>query len=225
MKKNKSVFITRITVVIFVLLFSSNAFSQNWGQLGATIGETIILKKIINNPNLQSVDMRNYIAYVNSGTSSYNSGNYADAVNSYLAAMKIANNTSDYNLKLLYNKYQWAQTLLQDYNNANSMYQAQLRTQQQQQQTQQSTQQSMGGTVYNYSTPSSSSSTTTQSTGKTAHPKRCTQCGGTGRCHLCNGRGVYSPTMSGKEVRCSKCGGNGRCVLCGGSGSLGTEYY
>ena len=62
-----------LLVVLFVL--STNVSAQNiWGQLlnglvqGTSQGLEIgTLKKIINNPNLQSADMRNYLANYRNG--------------------------------------------------------------------------------------------------------------------------------------------------------------
>jgi hypothetical protein len=49
----------------------------------------------------------------------------------------------------------------------------------------------------------------------------CSKCGGTGRCSLCNGRGVRPGGLAGREhdeVMCMRCKRSGKCAICSGSG-------
>lgn len=67
------------------------ACSVNW--------EKVWHWELFENPNLQSQDMRNYIAYVNSGDNCINNAKYADAMSYYKEASNIINRTYDGNLK------------------------------------------------------------------------------------------------------------------------------
>ncbi len=44
-------------------------------------------------------------------------------------------------------------------------------------------------------------------------------CGGTGRCHPCNGTGWMTNTVTGNKTKCTYCGGSGVCSHCRGTGS------
>lgn len=76
-----------------------NVQSQSLGSLFGKLGESVALGAILKNPNLQSQDMRNYIAYVNSGDNCINNAKYADAMSYYKEASNIINRTYDGNLK------------------------------------------------------------------------------------------------------------------------------
>ena len=97
----------KLILLLLIVTFGLKANSQNFGEiLGRSlgqVGEAILLKKIIENPNLQSADMQNYIYYLNSGHQSYNSANYGEAVSYYSKASNIIISTRDQNLLKLYN--------------------------------------------------------------------------------------------------------------------------
>ena len=44
-------------------------------------------------------------------------------------------------------------------------------------------------------------------------------CGGTGRCHPCNGTGLMTNVVTGNKTTCTYCGGSGICSRCRGTGS------
>lgn len=224
-------------IIIFLLVFSFGfpAYSQNIGQLVGQLGETILLKQIIDNPNLQSADMKNYLAFLNAGHNSYNNGKYAEAMSHYSEASKIISSTNDQNLRKLYNNYGWAKVLNDSYNNAYAQYKL---TNPSLPQTGSSNSYSnggyssgsvgtySGGTVNNYSSGTTTSSKT-QKYQKTAHPRKCVKCLGRGTCGMCHGKGTYY-VMAGKNSRtitCPHCSGTGKCQVCMGSGTNGVDYY
>lgn len=43
-------------------------------------------------------------------------------------------------------------------------------------------------------------------------------CGGSGKCHPCNGTGWMTNTVTGNKMKCTYCGGTGTCYLCRGTG-------
>ena len=102
-----------------------NVQSQSLGSLFGKLGESVALGAILKNPNLQSQDMRNYIAYVNSGDNCINNAKYADAMSYYKEASNIINRTYDGNLKKLYFNYGWGDALKQSYDYAYSKYKLQ----------------------------------------------------------------------------------------------------
>ncbi len=63
-----------------LICFPYNVQSQNFESYFAPLGDMVTLGAIIENPNLQSQDMQNYIAYVNSGDNCINNAKYADAM-------------------------------------------------------------------------------------------------------------------------------------------------
>lgn len=193
-----------------LICFPYNVQSQNFESYFAPLGDMVTLGAIIENPNLQSQDMQNYIAYVNSGDNCINNAKYADAMSYYKEASNIINRTYDGNLKKLYFNYGWGDALKQSYDFAYSKYKSQ------QPQTNNSYGDG-GGSYYVPSTPSTgeySNSTTPKS-------RTCNLCHGTGR-------KIKLQYAAGKEKICSECGGikvsaghyHVTCDLCHGSGVL-----
>lgn len=68
-------------------------------------------------------------------------------------------------------------------------------------------------TVYPSYTPYS----TTESE-PTNTKRKCPDCGGTGICSICHGRGYRKNMYSGKEEKCPWCNGTGQCKVCYGKG-------
>lgn len=105
-------------LILLVAIFatSANVNAQNvWGQLlnglvqGASQGlEIRTLNKIINDPSLQSADMKNYLANYRNGDAYMSNGNYKNAAESYAAAWLIGTRTGDACLKKLWTNYGWA---------------------------------------------------------------------------------------------------------------------
>ena len=228
----------KLILLLLIVTFGLKANSQNFGEiLGRSlgqVGEAILLKKIIENPNLQSADMQNYIYYLNSGHQSYNSANYGEEVSYYSKASNIIISTRDQNLLKLYNNYGWGKVLSDSYNNAYAKYKLTNPTVPQNN-TSNSYSSSgyssggssySGGTINNYSS-GSKTSTSSQGYQKTAHPRKCNKCLGRGTCGMCHGSGTYY-VMAGKNsknVTCPHCGGTGKCQICMGSGTNGVDYY
>ena len=68
---------------------------------------------------------------------------------------------------------------------------------------------------------STSNESSTSKTSDNAPNKVCSPCAGTGRCHACNGKGHYQPSIGSPEVKCSSCRQTGVCTLCKGTGKYG----
>lgn len=189
----------KIILFFAMLSFGSQAYSQNWGQLLGQMGEAILLNQIVENPNLQSADMKNYLAYLRAGHSSYNSGDYEEAVSYYTSASKIISATRDQNLLKLYNNYGWGKVLNESYNNAYTKYQATKKQ------------------SYSSSGSSSSSSSIFGGTAGSVQEHKCGVCHATGKCSTCNGTGIS--TNTGRT--CGACGGRRICQTCNGTGVSG----
>ena len=183
--------------------------AQNFGDvlLGILNGvtENMTMEAIVKNPNLQSVDMKNFLAFIKAGHASYNQGKYGDAMSHYNEASKIVAGTSDTNLKKLYLNYGYKAQLAQWYQNAYTQYKL-LNPSVPQTNT----------SVYSATSvvPSTNGTTTTTTT-----PKR--------KCTLCHGTGLKIKEFysSGQRKWCSTCGrevGTGHmhvnCDLCHGTG-------
>lgn len=197
---------TILAIIVCWAFAAQQTSAQNFGQILGQLGEGLTLGAVVKNKKLQSADMKNYVAYVEQGNQYYNAAKYSEAMKSYQAAYQIVANTYDSNLKKLYTSYGWGKTLQENFNNAQTRYNAQHPEIQQQM-----TQCYSGG--YNYTAPATSGTTTT------ATPKTtCRLCGGTGRqiklfysagqttmCYTC---GKEVPTGH-RHVICSLCYGSG----------------
>ena len=185
--------------------------SQSLGSLFGKLGESVALGAILKNPNLQSQDMQNYIAYVNSGDNCVNNAKYADAMSYYKEASNIINRTYDGNLKKLYFDYGWGDALKKSYDYAYSKYKLQ----------QPQTNNSYGNGGGSYYVPSTPSTGNNYSNSTTPKSRTCNLCHGTGR-------KIKLQYAAGKEKICSECGGikvsaghyHVTCDLCHGSGVL-----
>lgn len=230
----------KLFILFFAVAFGLNAYSQNFGQqMGQMMGDAIVLKTLINNPNLQSYDMKNFMAFVKAGSECNNKGKYGDAMSHFTEASKIINQTRDQNLRKLYYNYGWREELEKCYNHAYTQYKLANPSL-----PQTSTSNSYsnggyssgsggsysggsvgtysGGTVNNNSSGNNSNSS--KSYQKTAHPRKCGACSGSGKCGTCNGKGTYNQMSSGVKT-CPSCGGRGTCGACNGSGTNGVTYY
>lgn len=208
---------TKKILSLFLILFvaSTNLNAQNvWGQIlnglvqGAAKGvELGTLKNIINNPSLQSADMKNFLAKYRNGDAYMSKGDYKNAAECYAGAWLIANKTRDVYLQKLWTDYGWGKDTTLKVENACSLAGIQLNS---------SSGNYSGG--YNsglsngYSSGSSSSSSSNQS-------RVCSLCHGTGMkitehygagqrkyCSIC-GKTVSTGHM---HVRCDMCNGTGR---------------
>lgn len=118
-----------ISLLVILFVFSTNVSAQSiLGQLlngfvqGASQGLEIgTLKRIINNPDLQSADMRNYLANYRNGDAYMSKGDYKNAAESYAAAWLIGYRTSDVYLKKLWTDYGWAKDTKAKMQNACSL--------------------------------------------------------------------------------------------------------
>lgn len=72
---------------------------------------------------------------------------------------------------------------------------------------------------------SSSNSGSSSTKGKTFHPHACRQCCGRGKCHVCNGDGLYQLSLKSGKTKCFSCNGTGICRQCNGTGKFGGEWY
>ena len=207
----------RMKKIFYLMLWGAlscvpyNVQSQSLGSLFGKLGESVALGAILKNPNLQSQDMRNYIAYVNSGDNCINNAKYADAMSYYKEASNIINRTYDGNLKKLYFNYGWGDALKQSYDYAYSRYKLQ----------QPQTNNSYGDSGGSYYVPSTPSTGNNYSNSTTPKSRTCNLCHGTGR-------KIKLQYAAGKEKICSECGGikvsaghyHVTCDLCHGSGVL-----
>ena len=204
--------------IFYLLLWSvltlipCNVKSQDLTSLFGKLGETVALNAILKNPNLQSQDMQNYIAFVNAGDRCVNSKDYDAALSNYKKASNIIGRTYDTNLKKLYYDYGWGNALNKSYNYAYSKYQQEHPILSR---SNVSSGGNAGGSYYVPPTEGTSSSITT-SKSRT--------------CNLCHGSGKKIKQMyaAGKEKICYDCGGitvsaghyHVTCDLCHGSGTL-----
>ena len=197
----------KLTLFFIMLPLVCHVHSQDLGQLIGQMGEAVLLKKIVENPNLQSKDMKNFLAYFRAGHNSYNNGNYEDAISYYTSASKIISATYDQNLLKIYNKYGWKKILNDSYNNAYAKYQA----------TKSTNQQSLVD-KYSSSTKSSSNSTvSSEGTSGSVQAQKCGVCHATGKCSTCHGTGISPNT----KRTCGACSGRRICTTCDGTGISG----
>ncbi len=197
-------------LLVVISLFPYNVQSQSIGNLLGKLSETLALNAILKNPNLQSQDMQNYIAFVNEGDKCINNAKYNDAMSYYKQASNIIERTYDSNLKNIYYNYGWGEALNKSYNYAYSKYRLQLPSQ-----PQTNNNVNNGGSYYVPPTGNNSQGSTT--------PKSRT-------CNLCHGTGkkIKLQYAAGKEKVCYECGGikvsaghyHVTCDLCHGTGIL-----
>ena len=207
-----------LTVIVILFTTFTNVNAQNFfGQLlnsfvqGASQGiEIATLKKVINNPSLQSTDMKNYLANYRNGDAYMTKGDYRNAVESYSAAWNIAVASRDMYLKKLWSDYGWAQDTTTKMNKARSLAGI-------------STNSSAGyfSGGYDYEGSNSYSSGSSSSSSSSSQKSRvCSLCKGTGlkiKEHYGAGQRKYCSTC-GKEVSTGHM--HVRCDLCNGTGSL-----
>lgn len=172
--------------------------------------ESSTLNKIINNPSMQSTDMKNYLSSYRKGDEYASAGDYMNAAECYCGAWLTATRTKDNALKTLWTKYGWMKDTKSKIESACSLagienpfavtYNQQVG----------------GGTVgsgmsNSYSSGSSSSSSSSHV---------CRLCNGTGRkivehyaagerkfCNECNAR----RSAGHSHVFCDLCSGKGVC--------------
>lgn len=203
-----------ISLLVILFVFSTNVSAQSiLGQLlngfvqGASQGIEIgTLKNIINNPDLQSADMRNYLANYRNGDAYMSKGDYKNAAESYAAAWLIGYRTSDVYLKKLWTDYGWAKDTNAKMQNACSL-----------------------AGIDTYS--SGSSNTGVYETGVTnSYSSGSSSSSNQSRvCSLCKGTGLKIKEYYGAGQRkyCSTCGKevstghmHVRCDMCKGTGRL-----
>lgn len=104
-----------VAVCASILTFGSVDAQNVWGSLlkGVTQGaaqalEVKTIKRVLNNPSLQSADMKNYLKLYNMGETYVAQGDYANAAESYCGAYNIASASNDNVLKTVWTKYGWA---------------------------------------------------------------------------------------------------------------------
>lgn len=204
-----------IVIIVAFLTASVQTNAQNvWGQIlnglvqGASQSiEVATLKKVLNNPNLQSADMKKYLTNYHNGDAFMKLGSYKNAAECYATAWLTASGTNDTYLKKLWVNYGWAQDTTAKLENAQSL--AGISTY--------SSGSSIsdgyvGGDYNSYSSGSSSSS---------ASKSRV--------CSLCNGTGmkITEHYGAGQRKYCSTCGKtvstghmHVRCDMCKGTGTL-----
>ena len=211
MKIRNLFIVVAMTFGVITSAHAKSVFEQILGGVlqGTAQGvEVATLRKVIDNPSLQSADMKNYLANYRNGDAYMFNGAYANAADSYAAACLIATRTNDQYLKKLWTSYGWAQDTNSKFEKACGL--AGIST----------TTTYTGGSSYvpsgtsTYSTGSSNTTTTTKS-------RVCSLCKGTGlkihESYVGSSQRKYCPTC-GKTVL----GGHSHitCDMCKGTGVL-----
>lgn len=209
-----------ITAFVMILCMSLQLQAQNiWKSIlnGVAQGTSQVLeantiKKVLNNPSLQSADVQNYLKFYRLGEVYAAQGDYANAAESYCGAYNIASASRDKVLKTVWNKYGWADDtknkVVAACANAgipNPFVPA--------------TNYQSAGSSYSPGVSSSYSSGSSSSSRSTTHRV----------CTLCNGTGlkIKEHYSAGQRKYCNICcaeKGTGhmhvRCDLCSGTGKL-----
>lgn len=204
-----------IGVMVVLFLASVHVNAQNvWGQLlsglvnGVAQGiELRTLKNVIDNPSLQSEDMKNYLANYRNGDAFMAVYDYKNAAESYAAAWLTGTGTGDPYLKKLWMDYGWAEDTTAKLENACSFAGIDLHS---------SGSSANGGYDTGFSSGYSSDNSSPSTKSRV--------------CSLCHGTGLKikeSYVGSSQRKYCSTCGktvmgghSHVRCDMCKGTGTL-----